>query len=85
VVLGLAVEVRAVARRRPPKLQGYLAHKKQQPPPRTTIGPLGIVVLQGPRRGVFLMSEVPLYTRVEMNAADREAGGLRKDLSKLAS
>ena len=36
-------------------LQGYLAHKT---PPRRT---LGIFLLQGPRRGVFLVSEVPLY------------------------
>ena len=26
---------------------------------------LGIVLLQGPRRGVFLMSEVPLYSGLE--------------------
>ena len=43
-------------------LQGYLAHEKQPPPPLGPLyDPLGIVLLQGPRRGVFIMSEVPLY------------------------
>ena len=43
----------------PSPLKGYLADKKQ-PPPYDQHKTLGIVLLQGPRRGVFLMSEVPL-------------------------
>ena len=42
-------------------VQGSLAHKKQ-PPPLDHHRTLGIVLLKGPRRGVFLMSEVPVYT-----------------------
>ena len=38
----------------------YRAHKKQPIPPWDHLRTLGIVLLQGPRRGVFLMSEVPL-------------------------
>ena len=37
-------------------LQGYFAHEKQ-PPPQDHHMTLGIVLLQVPRRGVFLMSE----------------------------
>ena len=40
-------------------LQGYFADKKQ-PPLQAHHSTLGKVLLQGPRRGVFLMSEVPL-------------------------
>ena len=43
-------------------LQGYLAHKKQPPPPKTTIGPKAYSysrVLRG-RVTLFLMSEVSL-------------------------
>ena len=40
-----------------PAVQGYLAHKKPQPPLGT---PRGICLLQGPRGWRFLMSEVPL-------------------------
>ena len=40
-------------------LQEYLAHKKQ-PPPQEHHRTLDIVPLQGPRRGVLLMREVPL-------------------------
>ena len=44
----------------PYRIQGYLAHKKT-PTPWDHHMTLGIVLLQGPRRGVFLISEVPLY------------------------
>jgi len=40
-------------------LQGYLTHTNL-PPPYDHRRALGIGLLQGPRRGVFLMSEVPL-------------------------
>jgi len=40
-------------------VQGYLAHKKL-PPPQDHLRALGIVLLYGPRRKQFLMSEVPL-------------------------
>ena len=42
-----------------PNLQGYLAHKKVPPPPDHRRA-LGIVLLYGPRRKQFFMSEVPL-------------------------
>jgi len=35
---------------------------RKRPPPRTHHRALCIVLLQGPRRALFLMSEVPLYT-----------------------
>ena len=41
--------------------QGYLAHKKQQPPLEDHHRATGIVLLQGPRGVRFLMREVPLY------------------------
>ena len=41
-------------------LQGYLAHKKLPPPHGATID-LGMVLLEGPRGRLFLMSEVALY------------------------
>ena len=34
---------------------------RKRPPPRTHHRALCIVLLQGPRRALFLMSEVPLY------------------------
>ena len=40
--------------------QGYLTHEKQ-PPPQDLHRALGIVLLQGPRGALFLMSEVPLF------------------------
>ena len=40
-------------------LHGYLAHEKLPPPPKDHHKTLGIVLLWGPRKGVFLMSEVP--------------------------
>ena len=40
-------------------MQGYLAHKKHSMT-------LGIVLLKGPRRGAFLMSQVPLYCGVRV-------------------
>ena len=42
-------------------LQGYLAHKKS-PPPQDHHRALDILLLQGPRGALFLMSEVPLWT-----------------------
>ena len=44
---------------RTPTLQGYLFHKKQ-PPTKDHHTTLGKVLLQGPRMGMFLISEVPL-------------------------
>ena len=41
------------------RIQGYLAHTKQ-PPPKDHRRTLGKVLLQGSRRGVVLISEVPL-------------------------
>ena len=41
-------------------VQGYLAHE-EQPPASEYHRTLGIVLLEGPRRGVFIVSEVPLY------------------------
>ena len=41
--------------------QGYLAYKKT-PPHQDHHRLLGIVLLQGPRGMLFLMSEIPLYT-----------------------
>jgi len=41
-------------------VQGYLAHKKRTPP-WDYHRALGTGLLQGPRGGRFLMSEVPLY------------------------
>ena len=41
-------------------VQGYLAHKKQHPPQDPTVG-LCLGPYGGPRGGLFLMSEVPLY------------------------
>jgi len=41
-------------------LQGYLTHKKTTPPLEPPYG-LRCMLLQGPRWGQFLMSEVPLY------------------------
>ena len=46
-------------------LQGYLAHKRQ-PPPRGHHKALGTVLLLVPRGTLFLISEVPLYSRVDM-------------------
>jgi len=43
-------------------IQGYLADKKL-PTPQDHHRSLGIVLLYGPRRKQFLMSEVPLYSR----------------------
>ena len=44
------------------EIQGYLAHKRHSPPPsKEHHMTLGIVILKDPRRGVFLMSEAPLY------------------------
>ena len=43
-------------------LQGYLAHKKTPPPPLDPQRVLGMVLLYGPRRRKFLMSEVTLHT-----------------------
>ena len=40
--------------------QGYLAHKRL-PPPLDHRRVLGIVLIEGPRRALFLMREVPLY------------------------
>ena len=42
-------------------LQGYLAHKNPPPPPLDHHRAPGIVLLEGPRGGGGLMSEVPLY------------------------
>ena len=42
-------------------VQGYLVHEKKPPPSRTTTGPW-IFLLWGPRRGEFLMNEVPMYS-----------------------
>ena len=42
-------------------LQGYLASKTPPPPPWNHHRALGTGLLQGPRRRLFLMSEVPLY------------------------
>ena len=39
-------------------IQGYLAHKTL-PPPSDHRRALGMVLPHGPRRGLFLMSEVP--------------------------
>ena len=41
-------------------VQVYLADQKH-PPPEDHDRSLGIAPLQGPRRGVFLVGEVPLY------------------------
>jgi len=54
-------------------IQGYLAHEKT-PTPQDQHRALGIVLLQGPRRGVFLMSEVPQYTA--SGRVGREIGNL---------
>ena len=43
--------------------QGYLAHKKR-PPPQEHHRSLGIGLLKGPTGGVFVMSKVPLYVKV---------------------
>ena len=56
-------------------LQGYLAHKKQ-PPPHDHHRALGIVLLQGPRGALFLMSEVPLYVQMSEGAAAGEEAHL---------
>ena len=41
--------------------QGYLAHKKHPPPPKDHHRALITSLLRGPREGLFLMSEAPLY------------------------
>ena len=53
-------------------LQGYLAHKKQPPPLGPPYDHRCVVPLQGPRRGVFLMSELPLWcgARVAITSQD---------------
>ena len=45
-------------------LQGLLTHKKD-PPPYDHHRSLGIGLLWGPRDGLFLIGEVPLYTAIE--------------------
>ena len=40
--------------------QGYLAHEKEKKLPKDHHMALDVVVLQGPRRGLFLTSELPL-------------------------
>jgi len=45
------------------EMQGYLEHKKH-PDPEDHRRALGIVQVQGPRGKRFLMSEVPLYSRI---------------------
>ena len=42
-------------------VQGYLAHKIPPPPPTDRHKSLGMVLLEGPRRVHFLISEIPLY------------------------
>jgi len=42
-------------------VQGHLAHKKQPPHPQGHHKALGMVLLEGARGALFLMSEVPLY------------------------
>ena len=64
---GLGSRVQA-SRERVHGRQKYLAHKKQpplfllkhSPPPKDHHMNLGVVLMWGPRRGVFLMSEVTL-------------------------
>ena len=46
-------------------MQGYLAHKKQPPPPRTPLGPQAWSYCRVLRGGVFIMSEVSLYYVIE--------------------
>ena len=43
-------------------LQGYLAHKKT-PPSHDRHKTLGIALQQGPKGGLFRMSEVSLYSK----------------------
>ena len=43
------------------RIQGYLAHKKT-PTPKDHHRSLGIGPLKGPTKGLFLRSEVPLYS-----------------------
>ena len=54
VILSMATRARTL------QPQGHLAHKKH-PLPLDHHRSLGIGLLQGPTRGVFLMSEVPMY------------------------
>ena len=44
-----------------PRVYRGISLIRNRPPPRDHHMTLGIVLLKGPRRGVFLMSEVPLY------------------------
>jgi len=43
---------------------------RNSPPPLDPPGTLGIGLRQGPRRGVFLMSEAPLYTAPERRGSN---------------
>jgi hypothetical protein len=49
-------------------LQGYLAHKKPPPPLRLPRA-LGIVLLQGPRGALFLVSQAPLHPQRFIHSA----------------
>ena len=48
-------------------LQGRLTHKKP-PPPLDHHRALGVGLLWGPTGGVFVMSEVPLYTPPQVSS-----------------
>ena len=54
------------------RVQGYLAHKNQPPPPQGFHRALGLVVLKVPRGVLFLMGEVPLYTPPRCFRANRD-------------
>jgi len=45
-----------------PHVQGYPSLIRKSPSPQDQHMTLGIVSLKGPRRGVFLVSKIPLYT-----------------------
>ena len=47
-------------------IKGYLAHNKQPPPTEDHHWALDMSLLYGPREGLFLMSEVPLYTSSQL-------------------
>ena len=52
-------------------LHGYLAHKKPPTPPRTPRRTLGIL-LQGPIRGLFHLSELLLYCSLSLAFSSRK-------------
>ncbi len=54
-------------------VQGYLAHKKL-PSNYDHRRALGMVLLQGPKGGLFLMSEAPLQSSLEVEDTHRPRG-----------